>query len=131
MANATNQTLVGTAPASVTYTLMNRTSTEAVFADRRRGVSSLAGSLKLVSAPIKDSRGRSNGKYRCGIKLIEPVVRNVNGIDELRTPIMYTGEFRVSEDATDAEKAHVLKLAQSALANALFGASYASGEAFF
>lgn len=131
MANASNQTLVGTAPASVTYTLMNRSSTEVVLADRRRGVTSLAGSLKLVSAPIKDSRGRTTGKYRVGAKLIEPVVRNVNGVDELRNPIMFNCEFRISEDATDVEKAHVLKLAQSVLANALFGASYASGEAFF
>lgn len=131
MANATTQTLVGTAPASVVYTLMNRTGSEVNFADRRRGISALEGTLKMVSSPIKDSKQRNTGKYRVAVRIVEPIVRNVNGVDTTMQPIMFDAEFRVSDVATDAEKAHVLKLAQSALANALFGASYATGEAFF
>lgn len=128
MAQANNLTLVGTAPASTTWTLMSRSSQEAVWQDRRRGIVEQFGTIKMTVNPIRDERGRLTGRYKTQFTYIEPTVRTVNGVEVLYDPIFAKVECRLPGNATDAEKAHALKVLQSMLANAIYGASYATGE---
>lgn len=72
MAQAQNITLVGTAPASVTFTLVGRTGNDVTFQDRRRGIVNQFGTMKFNVAQIRDSDQRLTGKYRVGVKYIEP-----------------------------------------------------------
>lgn len=122
-------TLAGTAPVSTTWTLMSRDSQSAVYQDRRRGVSALSGIIKMTIAQIKDERQRMTGKYRVGFAYSEPVVRTVSGVDVSVGAISFRVEARVAAEATDAEKAHALKVAQSMLAHAIVGTSLTTGEA--
>ena len=131
MAQTQNITLVGTAPASVTMTLVGRTGNEVVFQDRRRGIVNQFGTMKFSVAQIRDSMQRLTGKYRVGVKYIEPTVRNIAGSDTLLDPNVFDATFRLSGDATDAEKTHFVKVAQSAIANAILGSSIATGETFW
>lgn len=128
MAQATNLTLVGTAPASVTFTLMSRSANEAVWQDRRRGIVNQFGTMKMSVAQVRDSTQKLTGKYRVGFKYIEPTIRSVNGADIILDPNIVDVTIRLSGDATDAEKAHLMKVGQSMLAHAIFGASVTTGE---
>lgn len=128
MAQATNLTLVGTAPASVTFTLMSRSANEATWQDRRRGIVNQFGTMKMSVAQVRDSSQKLTGKYRVGFKYIEPTIRSVSGADTILDPNIVDVAVRLSGDATDAEKAHVMKVAQSMLAHAIFGASVTTGE---
>lgn len=128
MATAINLTLVGTAPASTTWTLMSRTSNEAVWQDRRRGIVNQFGTIKMNVAAIRDVNQRLTGKYRVGFKYIEPTIRAVNGSDVIGDPNLVDVTVRLAGDATDAEKNHLMKVAQSMLAHAIFGASVLTGE---
>lgn len=129
MAQATNLTLVGTAPASTTWTLMSRDAQSATWQDRRRGIVSLFGTIKMRVYAIRDqANNKLTGKYSVSFKYIEPTVRTVNGIEVTVDPIVIDVAARISGDATDAEKAHALKIGQSMLAHAIYGASYTTGE---
>lgn len=123
--------IAGTAPASVSYTKMSQSANEVILHDRRLGISALVGTLKYVVAAVKSANGREVGRYRVGVKLMEPVVRTVEGIQVARTPNLFDGNFRFSEEATEIEKGHFVKLCQSAIAVAGFTAAASSGEAFF
>lgn len=128
MAQATNLTLVGTAPASTTWTLMSRSANEAVWQDRRRGIVNQYGTLKMNVAQVRDSAQKLTGKYRVGFKYIEPTIRTVNGSDIIGDPNIVDLNVRLAGDATDAEKAHVMKIVLSMAAHAIFNASVTTGE---
>lgn len=128
MAQATNLTLVGTAPASTTWTLMSRSATEAVWQDRRRGIVNQFGTIKMSVGLIRDPLQKPTGRYRVGFKYTEPTIRSVNGSDVILEPNLCDISVRLSGDATDAEKVHLMKVCQSMLAHAIFGASVATGE---
>lgn len=128
MAQATNLTLVGTAPASTTWTLMQRDSKEATWQDQRRGIVNQFGTLKMFVAQIRDSYQKLTGKYRVGFKYIEPTIRVVNGVDVLLDPNVADVTLRLSGDATLAEKVHFVKVTQSMIAHAVFNASVNTGE---
>lgn len=129
MPQATNLTLVGTAPANTTWTLMSRDATSARWQDRRRGIVSLFGTIVMSVNQIRDQvTNKLSGKYKVNFQYIEPTVRLVNGVDTLLDPITIKVESRLPGDATDAEKAHALKVGQSMLAHAIYGACYSTGE---
>lgn len=128
MAQATTLTLVGTAPASTTWLLMSRSANEAVWQDQRRGVVNQFGTIKMNVAQIRDSQQKLTGKYRVGFKYVEPTIRAINGSDVILDPNLVDVTVRLSGDATSAEKAHLMKVGQSMLAHAIFGASVQTGE---
>lgn len=122
-------TLVGTAPASTNWTLMSRSASEGTWQDQRRGIVNQFGTIKMFVAQIRDQYQKLTGKYRVGFKYIEPTVRVQNGVDVLLDPIVIDVNVRISGDSTIAEKAHALKVGQSMLAHAIYGASINTGEA--
>lgn len=128
MATASNLTLVGTAPTSTTWSLMSRDAGSATWQDRRRGIVNQFGTIKMSVAQIRDASQKLTGKYRVGFKYMEPTVKVQNGVDVILDPSVVDFTIRLPGEVTDAEKAHIIKVAQSMIAHAILNASIMTGE---
>lgn len=129
MPQITPITLTGIAPASVTFGIMSRTADTSVFVDRAKGIPALFAKLQKRVTQVKDAQNKATGSYRVAAKMTVPVVRLINGVDVVIDNHIIDLDFRIAGVATVAEKQHVLKLAQSMLANASFVTSLETGEA--
>lgn len=129
MPQVSNVTLTGTAPASITYSVSSRNFDQTLFADRRRLIPGLFGSLKKTVKQLRDNTGKPTGDYRVSAKITEPIIRIVEGADTVVNDIIIDLDFRMAGSATLAEKQHAIKLAVSYLQHVAFTTSAETGEA--
>lgn len=129
MPQVANVTLTGTSPTSVIYSVAQRGYDETAFADRRRLVPALFGAYKKSVKLLRDARQKLTGSYRVTAKIVEPIVRTVDGSEVVVDNIIWTIEGRMAGVATLAEKQHSKRLVVSLLDHASFVASVETGEA--
>lgn len=128
MPAVTALSLAGIAPVTVSYTPMRRGTDETAFADRRRLLPTLYGSLKKSVKQLRNIDRTFTGDYRVNSVINDPVVRTVDGAEAVVNANIININCRFAGDATDQEKDHVIKLAVSYLQSTYFTTSAKTGE---